>query len=94
MRSVAAWLPEVKDYDRGFTYQRNPKGLRFGIAGVHVSKNKIEVYQPLFSHLQTAVRTVRPDGVRMFPLWEQLRVTIPRLATVNLGNGANRDLLY
>jgi uncharacterized protein (DUF433 family) len=34
--------------DRGFEHEHNPKKLTFGIVIVHVPKNRMEYYRPLF----------------------------------------------
>ena len=49
--------------DRGFEYQHNLKALRFGLVIVHVAKNKVEFYRPIFGHMQTAVAQVKPGQV-------------------------------
>jgi hypothetical protein len=37
--------------------------LSFGIVIVHVTRNKIAFYRPLFPKLLQAVTTIRPDDV-------------------------------
>lgn len=53
--------------DRGFEYQHNLRRLRFGIVVVHVAKNKVEYYQPLYPQLKEAVSRVRPGEVVHVP---------------------------
>jgi hypothetical protein len=49
--------------DRGFEHQHNLKSLSFGIVVVHVERNKIAFYRPLFPQLRSAAATVRPGQV-------------------------------
>ena len=49
--------------DHGFEHEHNLKSLRFGIVVVHVARNKIEYYRPLFPQILNAVVTVRPGQV-------------------------------
>lgn len=49
--------------DCGFEHQHNLKSLSFGIVVVHVERNKIGFYRPLFPQLRSAVATVRPGQV-------------------------------
>ena len=49
--------------DRGFEYQQNLKALRFGLVIVHVAKNKVEFYRPIFGKIQKAVAQVKPGEV-------------------------------
>ena len=49
--------------DRGFEHQQNLKALRFGLVIVHVAKNKVEFYRPIFGQIQTAVARVQPGEV-------------------------------
>jgi hypothetical protein len=49
--------------DRGFEHQHDLKALSFGIVIVHVTRNKITFYRPLFPQLLNAVATIRPGGV-------------------------------
>ena len=44
--------------DRGFEHQHNLKSLSFGIVVVHVARNKIAFYRPLFPQLLNAVARV------------------------------------
>ncbi len=53
--------------DRGFEHQHNLKALRFGIVILHVSKNKVEFYRPLYPQLLEAVTIVRPGEVIHVP---------------------------
>lgn len=45
--------------DRGFEHEHNLKSLAFGIVIVHVARNKITFYRPLFPQLRQAVATIR-----------------------------------
>ncbi|MDP9053687.1 MAG: hypothetical protein M3N93_05210 [Acidobacteriota bacterium] len=49
--------------DRGFEHQHDLKALSFGIVIVHVTRNKITSYRPLFPQLRKAVATIRAGGV-------------------------------
>ena len=49
--------------DRGFEHQHDLKALSFGIVIVHVTRNKITFYRPLFPQLLNAVATIRPGEV-------------------------------
>ena len=49
--------------DRGFEHEHNLKSLSFGIVVVHVARNKIAFYRPLFPQLLNAVATVRAGSV-------------------------------
>jgi predicted nuclease of predicted toxin-antitoxin system len=49
--------------DKGFEHEHNLKKLAFGIVIVHVPKNRIEYYRPLFQVLVGAVERVRPGEV-------------------------------
>ena len=49
--------------DRGFEYEQNLQKLTFGIVIVHVRRNRIEYYRPLFEQLRDAVDSVRPGQV-------------------------------
>jgi len=49
--------------DRGFEHEHNLKSLSFGIGIVHVSRNKITFYRPLFAQLLQAVATIRAGEV-------------------------------
>jgi hypothetical protein len=44
--------------DRGFEYEHNLKALSFGIVIVHVIRNKINFYRPLFPQLRQEVARV------------------------------------
>ena len=49
--------------DQGFEHEHNLKSLSFGIVVVHVARNKIDFYRPLFPLLLNAVATVRAGQV-------------------------------
>jgi predicted nuclease of predicted toxin-antitoxin system len=49
--------------DQGFEHQHNLKALRLGIVIVHVAKNKVEFYRPLFSRLRAAVANVKAGEI-------------------------------
>jgi hypothetical protein len=49
--------------DRGFEFEHDLKTLTFGIVIVHVTKNRIEYYRPLFTALKAAVEAVGPGEV-------------------------------
>ncbi|BDC51685.1 hypothetical protein F183_A40000 [Bryobacterales bacterium F-183] len=49
--------------DRGFEHQHNLKALRFGIVIVHVARNQVRFYRPLFPEILEAARRVRAGGV-------------------------------
>jgi predicted nuclease of predicted toxin-antitoxin system len=49
--------------DKGFEFEHNLKKLTFGIVIVHVAKNRIAFYRPLFDVLAAAVERVRPGEV-------------------------------
>ncbi len=49
--------------DRGFLHQHKLKSLPFGIVIVHVDRNKIDFYRPLFPQLRNAITTVTPGHV-------------------------------
>jgi hypothetical protein len=44
--------------DRGFEHEHDLKSLSFGIVIVHVARNKITFYRPLFPQLLQAVATI------------------------------------
>ena len=44
--------------DKGFEHEHDLKSLSFGIIIVHVPRNKISFYRPLFPLLQTAVAAI------------------------------------
>jgi hypothetical protein len=46
--------------DQGVEHQQNLKSLTFGLLIVHVPRNKVEFYRPLFAHLAKAARRVKP----------------------------------
>ena len=49
--------------DRRFEHEHNLKSLSFGIVVVHVARNKIAFYRPLFPQLLNAIATVRAGQV-------------------------------
>ena len=49
--------------DRGFEYEHDLKSLSFGIVIVHVTRNKITFYRPIFPQLLSAVATIRAGDV-------------------------------
>jgi hypothetical protein len=49
--------------DRGFEHEHNLKSLAFGIVIVHVARNKIAFYRPLFPQLLQAVATIKAGHV-------------------------------
>jgi hypothetical protein len=49
--------------DRGFEHEHDLKSLSFGIIIVHVVRNKITFYRPLFPPLLQAVATIRAGEV-------------------------------
>lgn len=53
--------------DRGFEHEHNLKSLSFGIVIVHVARNKIDFYRPLFPQLLNAIATVRAGQVVHVP---------------------------
>lgn len=50
--------------DRGFEHQHNLKTLTFGIVIVHVRRNRMEYYCPLFQAIFEACEQVMPGEVR------------------------------
>ena len=53
--------------DRGFEHQHNLKTLSFGIVIVHVARNKVSFYRPLFAQLKAAMSTVKAGQVVHVP---------------------------
>ena len=49
--------------DKGFEFQQNLAKLKFGIAIVHVHRNTMNCYRPLFAELVYAVQRVKPGEV-------------------------------
>jgi len=49
--------------DKGFEFEINLKKLTFGIVIVHVKRNRIEYYRPLFDALVDAVKRVKAGEV-------------------------------
>jgi hypothetical protein len=50
--------------DRGFEFEHNLKNLTFGIIIVHVAKNRVEFYRPLFDQMQIALAQSSPGQVQ------------------------------
>jgi len=50
--------------DRGFEFEHNLTKLTFGIIIVHVAKNRIEYYRPIFADLVAAVESVGRGEVK------------------------------
>lgn len=49
--------------DRGFEHQHNLKALPFGIVIVHVNRNQVRFYRPLFSRILKAAESVTAGAV-------------------------------
>jgi|HubBroStandDraft_6_1064221.scaffolds.fasta_scaffold1367594_1 hypothetical protein len=49
--------------DRGFEYEHDIKSFSFGIVIVHVARNKINFYRPVFPQLLKAAATIRAGEV-------------------------------
>ena len=49
--------------DKGFEHEHNLKRLNFGIIIVHVKRNRMEYYRPLFAALVDAVERVKAGEV-------------------------------
>jgi len=49
--------------DQGFEYQQNLRTFRFGLLIIHVPRNKVEFYRPLFGRMQTAITLIKPGEV-------------------------------
>jgi len=49
--------------DRGFEHEHDLKSLSFRIVIVHVTRNKIALYRPLFPQLLEAVAAIRAGDV-------------------------------
>jgi hypothetical protein len=49
--------------DKGFEHEHNLKKLTFGIVIVHVQRNRMEYYRPLFSALVDAVERVKAGEI-------------------------------
>ena len=49
--------------DQGFEHQQNLKLLRFGVLIIHVPRNKVEFYRPLFEQMKAAIAQVKPGEV-------------------------------
>jgi hypothetical protein len=54
--------------DKGFEHEHNLKKLNFGIVIVHVARNRMEFYRPLFRELLDAVERVKPGQVIHVPV--------------------------
>lgn len=53
----------VVTIDQGWEFQHNLTKLNFGFVIVHVSRNKVEFYRPLFDKILEAVELVKPGHV-------------------------------
>ena len=53
--------------DKGFEHEHNLKTLSFGLLIVHVARNRMEHYRPLFKALVKAVEEVKPGEVVHVP---------------------------
>lgn len=53
--------------DKGFEHEHNLKKLSFGIVIVHVARNRMEYFRPLFKALLDAVEQVKPGQVVHVP---------------------------
>ena len=49
--------------DQGFEHQKNLKTIRFGLLIIHVPRNKVEFYRPLFGQMQAAIMQLKPGEV-------------------------------
>lgn len=49
--------------DKGFEFETNLKNLTFGIVIIHVKRNRIEYYRPVFPALAEAVELVKAGEV-------------------------------
>jgi len=49
--------------DNGFAHQHNLKELTFGIVVVHVTRNSLLCYEPIFNEILLAAETVRAGEV-------------------------------
>lgn len=54
--------------DQGFEHEHNLKKLTFGIVIVHVSRNRMEYYSPMFPALLAAVERIKAGEVVHVPL--------------------------
>lgn len=64
--------------DRGFEHEHNLKKLTFGIIIIHVPKNRMEFYRPLFPALLDAVEGIKAGEiihVRMPLAWAGSRLS-------------------
>ncbi len=53
--------------DKGFEHEHNLKKLTFGMVIVHVQRNRMENYRPLFPALRDAIETVKPGEIVHVP---------------------------
>ncbi len=49
--------------DRGFEFEHNLKKLTFGIVIVHVARNRVSYYRPLYPAILATVERVQPGEV-------------------------------
>ena len=63
LRATNGRFDALVTIDRGFEYEHNLTQLTFGIVIVHVEKNLINYYRPLFEALLAAVERIRPGEV-------------------------------
>jgi len=49
--------------DRGFEHEHNLKKLKFGIVIIHVKRNRMEYYRPLFPALLDAIGRVKAGEI-------------------------------
>lgn len=49
--------------DQGFAHQHDLRKLTFGIVILHVPRNTLQFYEPLFSEITSAIETVNPGQV-------------------------------
>ncbi|HTU47632.1 MAG TPA: DUF5615 family PIN-like protein [Bryobacteraceae bacterium] len=60
--------------DQGFAHQHNLLRLSFGIVILHVPKNSLRFYEPMFQDIVDAVETVKPgEAVHVFSAEVQRR---------------------
>ena len=60
---VAADFDVFVTADKGFEYEHNLRDLAMGIVIVHVPRNRMEYYRPLFPALVDAVERVKAGEV-------------------------------
>jgi len=63
VRRAQGQIAALVTIDQGFEFEHDLKTLTFGIVIVHVPKNRIHYYRPLFPALNSAVELVRPGQV-------------------------------